>query len=262
MLNKYKALTNYIAVTITTLLIVIVFTTLGNTKIWPAIGSASGTSTVALAGITFGFAILIIGLANALSSVLFADKSRATKTLLPLLITTLAMSALSAFITALFDKQLNGGFFVNIIINIIMWLILLITTPLLVIMIQDYNTKFIMSTVSENMAVEWEMNNFAWLFLGKVGVEHLPTHSILTYKDKKVAVKFVPQNVIERKIFLNGDLKNKEVMDLESRLEKDVLIGAIVFLSNTLPVIEGANTNIKVIRNNDLYNLLKEINNG
>ncbi len=253
MLNKNKALTNFIIGYITSILLVVLFVMLSQFDTF--MGDVSGTSTSAASGITFACSFIVMALVYSLLLVLFSTPDKMKKSPIALLLTTLATSLTIAFSFAVIDLTIAR---VDGIVKMIILLVLFSSSILtLLFFIQEFNTKFSMSVISNNRADEWEYTNFLKLSFNKITVNHKEDHTVLRYKGKDILVIFVSEEVIERKYFLSGDMKTKTIVDLE-RLSTNGQRCAVVFLSNKLPIIEGENNIVSVITNDELVKFMKE----
>ncbi len=252
MLNKNKALTNFISGYVMSIAMIVLFITLGQTNNnW--IGNGQGIDTSTLSGITFGISFVVLLCTYTLVTLMFSTAETAKKTPLPLFLVSLAMSLTDAFAVGVLDttpKWVDGAF------DYILLTLFVIAIFALVWFIQEFNTKFTMATIALNRADEWEFANFLNLSFNRIGVEHKSNFTILTYKGKNTIVSFIPEDVIERKSFLSGELKDKVVTDIESQLKEDEK-GLIVYLSNNLPLVEGVNERVSVIPHSDLFATIK-----
>ncbi len=256
MLNKNKALTNFILGYITTVLLVITFVTLANLDTF--MGDVSGTGTPQVAGISFGISFLVIGFVYTMSTLIFSTSEKFKKAPIALLLTSLAMSLLIAFSVAVFDLTINSAqTLVWIVVQMIIFSICILA---LIFFIQEFNTKFVMSSIAANRADEWEYVNFIKLSINRISINHKEDHTLLIYKGMEFPIVFVSEEIIERKVFLSGDMKTKSVSDLEL-LTSEKQKAAIVYLSNTLPYIEGENKKVSVIKNEELTKFVKEVYN-
>ncbi len=254
MLNRNKALTNYISGCVASVLVIVLFITLAWTdSSW--VGKTSGTDSVALAAKTFSIALLVIFVTYAITTLIFADSKTARKSPLALILSTLMMSLIVAFGTGIIDYTYNQ-LASSIVWQIILLIVFSISFLLLIAVVQEFNTKFTMAAISQNRADEWEYTNFLQLSLNRISVEHKNNHTILKCKSKVTKVTFVSEEVIERKLILSGDTKSQIVFDIEQSLVGEEK-GAIVYLSNTLPTVEGVNDRVAVIKQNDLFKIVK-----
>ncbi len=245
MSNKTKAFINFIIGLTISLLMVVIFVYLGKSKNnWLGVGT--GTSYAALAGWSFLISFGAISLTYILSTVFYANSTTLGKLILPIFISILAMSLSISFSVFVFDYVIKITN--KIIIEIFVILSLLITIPTLLLFVQEFNTRFMMTSISENRAQEWEYSNFMGLFIWNISVEHDKNVSYLFYKDKRTVVKFIPENIIERKFVLSGEGRESSVIDIENNLRENEK-GAIVYLSNILPKIFGENERVSVIQN-------------
>ncbi len=258
MLNKNKALTNFIIGYITAVLLVVLFVTLGQTDN-QLMGDVSGTTTSVGAGITFGISILCLLLVYSVTAIIFSSQEKIKKAPISILLTSLAMSLTIAFSFSVLDITLNTsyGTFIKKLFFVVVFSGSILT---LLWFIQEFNTKLTMSTISNNRADEWEYSNFIKLSFNRITVKHNKDHTVLTYKGKETIVFFVSEEIIERKFLLSGDMKTKIVSDLENLATNEQKV-AIVFLSNRLPIIEGESDKVSIIKNDSLIKFLKEAHN-
>ncbi len=254
MLNRNKALTNFIVGYVTSLLMVILFVVLGSThNSW--IGNNTGTNTSTLSGIAFGISFFVVLIAYVGLTLAFSTPENFKKAPLAIFLSALLMSLAIAFSVFVFDYTINEAN-LKLISEIIMIILFSISIVGLLWFMQEFNTKFTMSSISSNRADEWEYTNFLDLSFNKIGVEHKNGHTELTYKGNVTLITFIPEDVIERKIFLSGDMKTKAISDLESKIQGDQK-AALVFLSNTLPHVDGSVDKVAVIKNSDIFSFVK-----
>lgn len=254
MLNKNKALINFISGYITILFLIIIFTILAQTKNdW--IGRETGTSVNVLSAISFGISFVVLLFSTTTTTLIFSNSTKAKKVPMVIFLSTLSSSLFIAFSVAVFNLLLSGA--INIILLVIMMILISLSILFLIMLIQEFNTKFVMSAISLNRADEWEYNNFMKLLLNKIFVKHESDHTILSVKKNKFKIIFISEEIIERKISLSGDVKSQIVINLEEKIKENEK-GAIVYLSNKLPIIEGENDKINVIRNNDLFEFINK----
>ncbi len=253
MLNRNKALTNFIVGYITSILMVVLFLLLAETTNG-FIGNTSGTSTSAVAGIAFGISFFVIFGAYAVTTLIFSTPENFKKAPLVLFLTTLMMSLAVAFSVGVIDYTQSSA--IGTVTKIILIIMFSLSIMGLMWFVQEFNTKFAMSSISANRADEWEYNHFLELSFNKISVEHKDGYTELKYKNKTSIITFISEEVIERKIFLSGDMKTKAVADLEVLAQGDTK-AAIVFLSNNLPLIEGESNKVSIIKNNDLFRFVK-----
>ncbi len=253
MLNKNKALTNFMVGYITSILMVILFVVLAETtNDWIGNGTGHGTSSVS--GWAFFISFLVILGAYSVTTLIFSTAENFKKAPLALFLTTLMMSLTVAFSVAVIDYTLNGT--IKTVTSIILVVIFSISIVALMWFVQEFNTKFTMGSISLNRADEWEYSHFIELTFNKISVEHKDGYTELKYKNKISIITFIPEDVIERKVFLSGDMKTQAVANLESIVQEGQR-AAIVFLSNTLPIIDGENDKVSIIRNNELFRFVK-----
>ncbi len=257
MLNRNKALINFIVGIVSAIVMIVVFLTLANTTNGSFFDNTSGVKSSALSGIVFGISIIVFAIIYTTTSLPYADVDGVKRSVLPLILTILFISAGIAFSVLIWDYELNNQP-ISIFWSILIYGSITLAFPILIYFIQEFNTKFIFSSISKNRADEWEYNNFLNLTFNNIHVKHNDAYSELTYKGRTTLIKFISENIIERKIFLSGDTKSKEVIELESKLNNEQK-GFVVYLSNTLPQINGSSTNIEVITNNDLFKKIKGI---
>ncbi len=260
MLNRNKALTNFITGILTSFLLVIVFVVLGNTNVgW--IGDETGTSSIELAGIAFGISIIAMLVAYLSTTLPFTNPDGAKRSALAQVLSSLTMAAIIAFSVFLIDYEVTNQP-VGIIFQIIIYGSLLVLLSGLIWFVQEMNTKFLMSSIAKSRADEWEFSNFWRLVMDNISVEHRNTFSVLTHKNKPFIIKFISEDVIERKVFLSGDHKSKLVFDLEETSAKENAKAFVVYISNTLPIVEGNSEYVSVIKNSELFDKIKEDVNG
>ncbi len=253
MLSRNKALTNFIVGYITSILMVILFLALTETTNG-FIGNTSGTSTSAAAGVAFGISFVVVLLTYATTTLIFSTPENLKKAPLAIFLATLMMSLAIAFSVGVVDYTLSSA--MGLATKIVLIILFSLSIIGLMWFIQEFNTKFVMSPISENRADEWEYNHFLELSFNKISVEHKDGYTELKYKGRRSVITFIPEEVIERKIFLSGDMKTKMISDLESKVSEGEK-AAIVFLSNTLPIIDGESDKVVIIKNEDLFRFVK-----
>lgn len=257
MLNKNKALTNYICGILTSLLVVSLMLILDTTDNGGFISSTSGTSIIELAGWGFLFSFISLFIVYTITIIIFADKSILSKIWLPILISSLAMAAISSMSVAIIDWQVEWASSSSVVLIILFTLLLCLACAALIVFAQEQVTKFLLSSTAMNRADEWEYTNFVNLMINKVSITHKENYSILKSKGKKFIVKFMSDEGIQRKLFLDGDTKDKDVSDFEAVIAENGGKGYMVFLSNELPAIVGVSSSIKVLTSNDLFKVIK-----
>lgn len=254
MLNKNKALTNFITGILLSIISIVVFVVLAHTdNSW--IGNSTGTKPAVVASWGFGISFVVLLLGYSLFTLIFLEDPNITRVMTAVALSALMMSLIVAFSIAVFDIYLDTG--LNIWLFVIVLILILILDLGLVYFIQEYITKFTMAAAAKNRADEWEYSNFLFLVSKGISVEHKNNFTILKNKKLTLKVSFVSEEVIERKLFLDGDTKSKIVSDLENSLSENET-GAIVFLSNDLPNTEGVNERITVIKQEKLFSLFKK----
>lgn len=260
MSKRNIALLNYIVGVATTFILVVTFVTLGNTDSISWLDKTSGTSSIALSGIAFVFSFVLMVIVYSIVTIPFANVDGIKRVWLPMILVSLFIGAIIAFEVLVLDYEISNMsdsiiFFILLMISIVVLFILLI------LFVQELNTKFLLMAIAINRADEWEYSNFVNIIFNKISIKHDNGYTELKHKDKLFIVKFIPENIIERKIFLSGDTKSKEVIELESVLETKGNKGMVVYLSNRLPIIEGTSDKITITTNNELFKLVKEVTN-
>lgn len=258
--NKNKALTNYI-VGITMIVITIIVSCA--LFINDSVGSiGSDFSQPAAAGITFGSSLIIMLITYLVVTLVFADKDKLINLLLPILLSIIAAAAVITLVESsyygIFMGTTSLGFSDKLWIKIILTILLTPSFIMLILLLQIYITKILLTPVASDRAAEWEIDNFILLIKNKLKVEHKDNYSIFTKGEDKYAVKFISDDRIERKIIIEGETKDLIVKEFEKNIEgcKD---SALVYLSNEIPGIIGKSDRIKVIRNSDLDKFFKGV---
>ncbi len=256
MLNRNKALINFIGILVMSYICITTFLILGLTENdW--IGISTGTGIPELSGIAFGISFVALLITNTAFTIPFATEETVKKSPLAILISALLMSVAVAFSVAVVSSLAEG---INRVQgNVVEILILIIFIPsimILLALLQESNTKFLMVSIAANRADEWEYTNFYELSRNKISVKHGEKFSTFKHKTKTSIVSFYSEENVERKVFLSGDSKTITVKEIEDALQENEK-GAIVYLSNQLPTIIGENELVSVIKQKDLFKFVK-----
>ncbi len=256
MLNRNKALINFIGILITSYICIIVFLILGLT-VNDFIGISTGTSVAQLAGIAFGISFIVMLISNTAFTLPFANEETVKKSPLAILITALLMSVAVAFSVGVIASLADGVHGVQgNVLEIIVLIVFIPSVMILAALLQESNTKFLMVSIASNRADEWEYTNFWELSRNKISVTHGDSLSTFKHKGKTTIVSFFSEENVERKIYISGDSKTITVKQIEESLDEGQK-GAIVYLSNTLPTVVGKNDKVEVIKQKDLFKFVK-----
>ncbi len=258
MLNKNKALTNYIISLIFAYVLVVTFSILGLTEN-NFIGWGSGTSLGQVAGITFGISLILFLIIVTISTLPFANSETVKNSPLAIIMSALFMSALITFSVAILNLIGENIWHQNIADEkspsvVLNWIMLIIFTPsimLLMAFAQESTTKLAMISISENRAVEWEYSNFLKLSINRISVEHKENYTLFKHKTKTTYVAFVADGTIERRLEVSGATKSQMVANLEKVSNGNP--ASVVYLSNELPSLIGENEMISVIKGSEIF---------
>ncbi len=258
MTNKDKALTNYITGVIMMALTIIITCALFINNNVGSIGSKF--SQPQAAAMTFVISVLVMLVTYLVTTLIFADKDKMLNSIVTILLSIIAAAAVVTMIESTFYGIFMGntalGFTNTLWVQVILTMLLTPLFVMLILLMQIYITKLLLTPVVSDRASEWEIDNFLMLSINKLTIEHKNDHSIFFKGEDKFAIKFISDDRIERKIIIGGETKDLIVKEFEKNIDgcKDA---ALVYLSNEIPGTIGENDKIKVIKNNQLGKFFK-----
>ncbi|BDU67630.1 MAG: hypothetical protein TYPL_2830 [Candidatus Tyloplasma litorale] len=258
MLNKNKAFFHYFLSSILAILSTMLFSIL--LIVFNDTSEFANNMTISKsAGVTFGFSLLIFILFYSLMIFLFVNDKQIIKTIIPIIISTIILSLIIAIIEWCFYFMYGKQTPTKPIFTGCLAFLFSIASILLILLQTYFNTKFILSSTSKRRSDEWEYSNFMNLFLNRISIQHYEYEgfSHLKSKDLDLIVKFIDDDEISRKISISNESPSKIIEEIIKKLKNDQ-IGAIVYLSNILPIIEGENEKIYILKNNELFKKFKE----
>lgn len=259
MTNKNRAIIHFTVGIITALIISVTFLIL----IMFDIGLKNITSPWEFFGVAFGVSIFVFLVIYGLLTISLCQGSKPIRMLLPWVLTTFVISIFIGLFTCGIDWANIDFSSTNttskLLLNSLFFIMIIFSSLIILIISQAFNTKFLLISTSNGRADQWEISNFLQMFINRANIKHENSHSILYSKNKKMVIKFIPEEELERKLVLSGDIISRDVSEIKKNLKKGEK-GAIVYLSNKLPEIQGTDQDILVIKNENLFKEFKKIN--
>lgn len=221
--------------------------------------------------------ILIISLLTySISTLALAnEQSSPFKMTLPVFISSMGMAVLGLLIVLPYISFFNGvdGSSWNAInpghktLMSIVMMFLAIPLAVIILLVNIYLTKFLLVSLSGDIASEWATKNFVSLIFTKSDIYHGEQFSYLYSEDRIIIMRFITEEQDMRVVVLEEDERNQKSLII-TQLENEIIkldelninvLGSIIFLSNTLPRTLGNSDRIKLFKNNELFKKFKSI---
>lgn len=253
---KNRSLIHFTIGSILSIMMIILFSTLFSIN---GVGTfGSNFTRIESSGMTFGISLFLILIIYSITTILNLHDTKKIKNLIfSLLITSLMMASIIT-IGELGYYMMFGEQVTRVILVMIMAFFFGILLIFIVIIAQVFNTKFLLISISNSRADEWEYSNFIELFFLKATIKHKENFSYLNSRKVTLVIKFIIEDEKNEKIFLSGDTTSLIIKDLESKINNNEK-GAIVYLSNELPQFEGEHKNIKLIKDSELFKYFRSL---
>lgn len=258
---KTKASIHYILNTVAILLGVAAFVLLWSLKAGKPNGWDIGFPFVTmLIGTTVLFFITTIVLAK--------DQKKPWRAILPTILSSFLITIITTLIISMYniffakDAKYWNTFSTRPWLSILM-IVLAIPYTIIIAFTNIYTTKFLLISVSGDVATEWEIKNILPLISNKADIYHTNNFSYLYSNGKLFILKFVSEDISSRMIiFEDSDRLNKSqiVIDIENEIESfkglDITIKTgLVYLSNELPSTSGNANGFILFKNKELFKI-------